>query len=46
MKKDQLILIIVIPGFPENEEDTMCLLFAQSLTKEIDNDFRGTFIFS
>ena len=39
MKSNQPILIILIPGFPENEADTTCLPFAQSLIKEINKDF-------
>jgi len=35
MKKDENTLIILIPGFPENEADTTCLPMQQSFVKSL-----------
>jgi len=39
MKKDPPLLVILTPGFPENERDTSCLPFLQSLIRIINKDF-------
>ena len=39
MKKDPPSLVILTPGFPENERDTSCLPFLQSLIRTINKDF-------
>ena len=39
MKKDPPVLVILTPGFPENEQDTECLPFAQSLILALNKDF-------
>ena len=39
MKKDQPSLVILTPGFPENETDTSCLPFLQSLVRTINEDY-------
>lgn len=39
MKNNLPVLVILTPGFPENENDSSCLPFAQSLVKEINKDF-------
>jgi len=39
MKKDQRSLVILTPGFPEDEQDTSCLPFLQSLIRTINKDF-------
>jgi hypothetical protein len=39
MKKDPPLLVILTPGFPEGEYDTVCLPFAQSLIKAINRKF-------
>ena len=39
MKKDQRSLVILTPGFPEDELDTSCLPFLQSLIRTINKDF-------
>jgi len=38
MKKDQRSLVILTPGFPEDELDTSCLPFLQSLIRTINKD--------
>lgn len=39
MKKDPPSLVILTPGFPEDELDTSCLPFLQSLIRTINKDF-------
>jgi glycosyltransferase involved in cell wall biosynthesis len=39
MKNNQPVLVILTPGFPENESDTSCLPFLQSLVRTINKDF-------
>jgi len=39
MKNNLPVLVILTPGFPENESDSSCLPFAQSLVKAINKDF-------
>jgi glycosyltransferase involved in cell wall biosynthesis len=39
MKNNQQVLVILTPGFPENESDTSCLPFIQSLIRTINKDF-------
>jgi glycosyltransferase involved in cell wall biosynthesis len=39
MKNNQPVLLILTPGFPENESDTSCLPFIQSLIRTINKDF-------
>ena len=39
MKNNQPVLVILTPGFPENESDTSCLPFLQSLIRTINKDF-------
>lgn len=39
MKKDPHLLVILTPGFPEDEQDTSCLPFLQSLIRTINKDF-------
>lgn len=39
MKKDPRSLVILTPGFPEDEQDTSCLPFLQSLIRTINKDF-------
>ncbi len=39
MKNNQQVLVILTPGFPENESDTSCLPFLQSLIRTINKDF-------
>lgn len=39
MKNNQQVLVILTPGFPENESDTSCLPFLQSLVRTINKDF-------
>lgn len=39
MKKDQRSLVILTPGFPEDEQDTSCLSFLQSMIRTINRDF-------
>lgn len=39
MKKLPPVLVILTPGFPEDENDTSCLPFAQSLVKAINKKF-------
>ncbi len=39
MKNNQRVLVILTPGFPEDESDTSCLPFIQSLLRTINKDF-------
>jgi len=39
MKNNPPVLVILTPGFPENENDTSCLPFLQSLIRTINKDF-------
>jgi glycosyltransferase involved in cell wall biosynthesis len=39
MKNNQPVLVILTPGFPDNESDTSCLPFLQSLIRTINKDF-------
>lgn len=39
MKNNPPVLVILTPGFPETENDSSCLPFAQSLVKAINKDF-------
>jgi glycosyltransferase involved in cell wall biosynthesis len=39
MKNNQPVLVILTPGFPENESDSSCLPFIQSLIRTINKDF-------
>ncbi|MGN6532291.1 MAG: glycosyltransferase [Ginsengibacter sp.] len=39
MKNNQPVLVILTPGFPEDEHDTSCLPFLQSLIRTINKDF-------
>ena len=39
MKNNPPVLVMLTPGFPENENDSSCLPFAQSLVKAINNNF-------
>jgi len=39
MKKNPHVLVILTPGFPEDEQDTSCLPFLQSLIRTINKDF-------
>lgn len=39
MKNNQPVLIILTPGFPENEAETTWLPFAQSIIRTINKDF-------
>jgi glycosyltransferase involved in cell wall biosynthesis len=39
MKKDQRSLVILTPGFPEDELDTSCLPFLQGLIRTLNKDF-------
>ena len=39
MKKDQRSLVILTPGFPEDELDTSCLPFLQALIRTLNKDF-------
>lgn len=39
MKNNRQVLVILTPGFPEDESDTSCLPFIQSLIRRINKDF-------
>ncbi|MEO6682965.1 MAG: glycosyltransferase [Ginsengibacter sp.] len=39
MKENLPVLMILTPGFPENETDSTCLPFIQSLVRTINKDF-------
>lgn len=39
MKNNPQVLVILTPGFPENDLDTSCLPFLQSLIRTINKDF-------
>jgi glycosyltransferase involved in cell wall biosynthesis len=39
MKNKPRVLVILTPGFPEDEQDTFCLPFLQSLIRTINTDF-------
>jgi glycosyltransferase involved in cell wall biosynthesis len=39
MKKEPPSLVILTPGFPEDEDDTTCLPFLQSLVRTINRDY-------
>jgi glycosyltransferase involved in cell wall biosynthesis len=39
MKNNQPVLVILTPGFPNDERDTSCLPFLQSLIRTINKDF-------
>jgi len=39
MKNKPPVLVILTPGFPEDEQDTSCLPFLQSLIRTINTDF-------
>jgi glycosyltransferase involved in cell wall biosynthesis len=39
MKNNQPVLVILTPGFPENESDTSCLPFLQSLIRTFNKNY-------
>ena len=40
MNKAEKTLVILTPGFPENEADTTCLPMQQSLVRSIKENYR------